>query len=214
MPNYQNQHRHNEFIPTRLSLLSRLKNWEDDEGWSDFFETYWRLIYSTAVKAGLTDAEAQDVVQETVLSISRSMLQQRYDARRGSFKNWLMRLTRWRIADQLRQRDSRASGNALTPQTTDTPLLERMADPVGMELEALWEKEWDKSLLETALDRVKRAVDPKQFQIFDLYVLKEWPVMKVAQALRVNPGGVYVIKHRISRLLRREFERLQHDEPS
>jgi len=31
-------------IPTRSSLLGRLKDWEDQESWRDFFETYWRLI--------------------------------------------------------------------------------------------------------------------------------------------------------------------------
>jgi hypothetical protein len=52
----------NELIPTRESLLSRLKNWEDRDSWEDFFDTYWKLIYGTARKAGLTDAEAQDIV--------------------------------------------------------------------------------------------------------------------------------------------------------
>src|SRR5580658_10178103 len=53
-------------IPTRRSLLSRLKNWNDNESWKTFFDTYWRLIYNTAVRAGLNDAEAQDVVQDTI----------------------------------------------------------------------------------------------------------------------------------------------------
>jgi len=60
-----------EFIPTRRTLLSRLKNWNDQESWKEFFETYARLIYSVAAKAGLTDAEAQDVVQETVIIVAR-----------------------------------------------------------------------------------------------------------------------------------------------
>jgi len=32
-----------EFIPTRSSLLSRLKRWDDQEGWRDFFDTYWKV---------------------------------------------------------------------------------------------------------------------------------------------------------------------------
>ena len=47
-----------ELIPTRQSLLSRLKNSEDHDSWQDFFDTYWKLIYSVAVKSGLTVAEA------------------------------------------------------------------------------------------------------------------------------------------------------------
>ena len=57
-------------IATRASLLVRLKDREDQASWQEFFDTYWRLIYSVATKAGLNDAEAQDVVQETVISVA------------------------------------------------------------------------------------------------------------------------------------------------
>ena len=51
-------------------MLGRLKDWSDDQSWRDFFETYWRLIYSTARKNGLSDAEAQEVVQERVIAVT------------------------------------------------------------------------------------------------------------------------------------------------
>src|SRR5438132_294694 len=91
-------------LPTRHSLLSRLKNWDDSESWSDFFNTYWRLIFNFACKAGLTEAEAQDVVQQTVIEVSQKIREFKYDPKRGSFKTWLLQLTRWRIQDQFRKR--------------------------------------------------------------------------------------------------------------
>ena len=93
-----------EFIPTRYSLLSRLQNWGDDESWKDFFDTYWRLFHSLALKAGLTETEAQEVVQEAVISVARNIVKFRRERNLGSFKGWLRNLTRWRIADQLRKR--------------------------------------------------------------------------------------------------------------
>ena len=45
-----------EFIPTRRSLLIRLKDLADQESWKQFFDTYWKLIYTTARRAGLNDA--------------------------------------------------------------------------------------------------------------------------------------------------------------
>jgi DNA-directed RNA polymerase specialized sigma24 family protein len=62
-----------ELIPTRQTLLSRLKDWQDQASWREFFDTYWRLLYGVALKAGLTEAEAQDVVQETMLAAARNM---------------------------------------------------------------------------------------------------------------------------------------------
>src|SRR6476659_3707614 len=93
-----------EGASTRYSLLSRLQKWDDQESWKDFFDTYWRLIYSLAIKSGLSEAEAQDVVQETVISVAKSIHKFERDRSRGSFKAWLKNIIRWRIADQLRSR--------------------------------------------------------------------------------------------------------------
>ena len=73
----------NEFIPTRRSLLGRLKNWDDLASWQEFFDTYARLIHRVAVKAGLNDAEAQDVVQETIIIVARKIPGFKYDPALG-----------------------------------------------------------------------------------------------------------------------------------
>jgi RNA polymerase sigma-70 factor (ECF subfamily) len=200
-----------EDLPTRQSLLSRLKDWSDQESWRVFFDTYWKVIYHTAVKAGLTDAEAQDVVQDTVLSVSKSMKTFKYDTKNGSFKAWLLRLTGWRIKDQFRKRQK----NIQTPRpdartSTGTGTVERIPDPAGQPLEAVWDEEWETNLLKAAIRRVKRKVDPSHYQLFDLHVLKHWPVARVARALKMNPGKIYLIKHRISKLIKNEIENLQH----
>src|SRR5215813_15103282 len=91
-------------LATRASLLGRLKNLEDQTSWQEFFDTYWQPIYRLAVKAGLTDSEAQDVVQETIITASKHLPAFRYDPKVCSFKTWLLRLARWRIIDQLRKR--------------------------------------------------------------------------------------------------------------
>src|SRR5947199_8736415 len=91
-----------DLIPTRESLLSRLKDWEDRESWQDFFDTYWRLIYGVARKAGLSDAEAHDIVQETVISVARKSERFRYDPAVCSVKGWMLQLTRWRTSRQVK----------------------------------------------------------------------------------------------------------------
>src|SRR5678816_1887940 len=88
-------------LPTRSSLLSRLRNLDDNRSWRTFFDTYWRLIYNVARKSGLSDEDAQDVVQETVIAVARKMPAFRYDASKGSFKQWLLLITRRRICDHL-----------------------------------------------------------------------------------------------------------------
>src|SRR5512144_1818270 len=93
-----------DLLPTRYSLLSRLGNWDDQQSWKDFFDAYWRLIYGIAINAGLTPAEAQDVVQETVICVSKNIAKFKRDRGLGSFKGWLRNIVRWRIADQFHKR--------------------------------------------------------------------------------------------------------------
>jgi RNA polymerase sigma-70 factor (ECF subfamily) len=202
----------NELIPTRESLLSRLKDWGDQEGWRVFFETYWKLIYNSAIKAGLTDAEAQDVVQETVISLMKSMPRFEYNPERGSFKSWLLQLASWRARDQFRKRQR---GIEYVENTDESQMESRkvMADPLTeaaiSELESEWEKEWENNLWEAAIERVKKKADHKQYQAFDLYMLRKWPVLKVAGTLKMNVGSVYLAKHRIGNLIKAEIHDLR-----
>src|SRR5437762_12030635 len=119
----------NELIPTRATLLQRLKNWQDQSSWQDFFDTYWKLIYGIARKAGLTEAEAQDVVQETMASVAKHMPTFNYNLAIGSFKAWLLNMTHWRIIGQLRKRgpytEQRPSRNDISNRTNRAKRLAR-----------------------------------------------------------------------------------------
>ncbi len=64
-------------------------------------------------------------------------------------------------------------------------------------------------MFEAAVDRVKRRVKEEQFQMFDLYVVKKWPVEKIAGTLGVSSGQVYLAKHRIGGLIKKEVQRLE-----
>jgi RNA polymerase sigma-70 factor (ECF subfamily) len=199
-----------ELIPARHTLLRRMKNWEDQASWEDFFNIYWKLIYGVAIKAGLTDAEAQDVVQETVMNVAKNIKDFEIGSQRGSFKAWLLQNTRWRIADQLRKRFPQASHLRVLPREgSDTPTTERLPDPASLDLDALWNADWQQNLVDAALANLRSQVDPEQYQMFDLHVLRSWPAVKVARELGIKMGRVYFAKYKISRLLKKEIRRLE-----
>jgi len=195
-------------IATRASLLGRLKNREDHASWQEFFDTYWMLIYRVAKKAGLTDVEAQDIVQETVIAMANKLPGFIYDPKVCSFKTWMLRLTRWRIIDTLRKRLPQ-SAPAADSNGTATSALDRIPDESSLKLDAVWDEEWEKSLLSAALQRVKPHLKPEHYQIFDLYALRQLPVSQVAEIMGVSAARVYLIKHRVAALVRREVQQLE-----
>lgn len=160
------------------------------------------------------------MVQETIIVVARKIPGFKYDPALGTFKSWLVLIIRRRIEKQLKKRmpivgqASRLSGSGGTPalradETKRTATVERVPDPKGFALEAVWAAEWEKNLSQVALAPVKARVKPKQFQMFDLYVFKDWSVKEVARALGVTSAQVYVNKHRLAALLKKELRNLQ-----
>lgn len=204
------KHTNDELIPTRASLIHRLKNWQDSASWQDFFKVYWKLIYGIARKAGLSDDEAQDVVQETLISVAKHMPTFKYDPSIGSFKAWLLNMTRWRIIGQFRKRQPLAE-HATKDSTRRTATVDDAPDPNSPDVDAIWEAEWETNLLHAAMDNLKRRIDPLRYQVFEFYVNKEWPPEKVAGRFGVSVNHVYQTKHRMTELLRVEVARLEKE---
>jgi RNA polymerase sigma-70 factor (ECF subfamily) len=200
-----------ELAPTRLSLLERLRDLDDRASWQEFFDTYWKLIYLAAVRGGLAEADAEDVVQETIIGIARNMENFRYDPSVCSFKGWLMHVTRSRIVDHLRK--AKPGKYAFVSLSADTEAAEEDSlsiDPASEKLfEDIWDSEWQTNLMEAAMERVKRSVAPEHYQIFYLHSVKGMPARDVAELLGASVPKVYVVRHRVARRIKSEIRMLE-----
>jgi RNA polymerase sigma factor (sigma-70 family) len=203
-------------LQTRRSLLSRIKDWEDRDGWQQFYDTYSNLIFGAALSAGLNHEEAQEVLQETVLTVAKKLRADtghepafKYDPAKGSFKSFLLHTTRWKITDQFRKRGPLVRKPARRDtRTSRTPTEARIPDP-NNDFEIKFDRDYRQTIQEAALERVKHSVKAKHYQVYDLYVLKQWPVAKVAQMLGLNAGQIFIAKHRILGLMKKEVQRMQ-----
>jgi RNA polymerase sigma-70 factor (ECF subfamily) len=200
---------------TRASLLERLKDLDDATSWNEFHRTYRDLIFSVARRAGLNETEADEVVQDTLVSVEKKIPGFIYDPAKDSFKGWLLTVTRWRILDQLEKRKGMEGQSLLTSaatkveEKTRTATVERILDPVGLDLGAIWDEEWEKKLLQAALVRIKRQVHPHHYEIYHVRVILGQPVREVARALGVNAAQVHLAKFRVGRLLKKAISQLQ-----
>ncbi len=199
-----------QLIPTRKSLLSRLKHWDDQKSWQDFYDIYAGLIHRVALKAGLTESEAEDVVQETVVAVAKGIQNFKYDPAHCSFKTWLHAIARRQATNQFRKRQGKgrvmeplAGSNGTSSTVDDIP------DPAARALDETWEKEWERNLLAAAAERVKARVSPAQYQIFEYHVLQQHSAAETARALGISAAKVYLAKHRISAQVRNEVAYLR-----
>jgi RNA polymerase sigma-70 factor (ECF subfamily) len=196
-------------LRTRPSLLLRVQSWEDTSSWSEFHRLYRKLVYGLARRSGLSHEDAEDVTQDVFKRVAETIHEFESDPSRGRFRGWLMNLTRWRIADKFSSKPKNEHHSAPRSDETGprTSTIERVPDKVETDEE--WLKEWQRHLLDAACERIARRVKAKHYQVFDLYVRQQWPVLKVARELGVNPGSVYLIGHRLTKQLKDEVEVLR-----
>jgi RNA polymerase sigma factor (sigma-70 family) len=207
---------------TRPSLLARLKDWSQQTAWRQFDHDYAPLLRNVARKAGLTEVEADEVAQETLISVAKKIGEFEHAGRRGSFRAWLYQQARWRIADQFRVRAKArpltslvASASEAAEIESDSPTagalrVEETAGTVSSEsdpvFDRLWNAEWEEHVRQSALVRVKRQVSPRQFQLFELHVFQGLSVREAAKAAGTTMAAVYMAKSRVGRLFRKEMK--------
>src|SRR5215475_12271915 len=112
----------------------------------EFYRIYGKVVRDFAIQAGLTDTEADEVVQETAIAMSRPLPEFRYNPKLCRFKTFLLNQASWRIKDQINKRKKHesvvdSSRSASPDETTGTPTINRIADPLAVDLDAVFEVE-------------------------------------------------------------------------
>lgn len=177
------------------------------QSWDEFYRLYRKLVYGFSKKAGLSHEEAEEVTNDVFLSVAKTIHDFESDPARGTFRGWLLNLTRWKVNDKFRCRP-KDMGRPRNPEVTDqTGTIERIPDP--NDGAPNWDSEWQSALLDAAMARVARRANAKHFQVFELCTRRGWSILKVAKEIGINPAAVYLIRHRLRAMLRVEIDDLK-----
>jgi RNA polymerase sigma-70 factor, ECF subfamily len=188
-------------ISTDETLLEQLKRAPEHGAWRVFFGHYADPIRRYARKLGLRDADAEDVLQETMVVLMRTLPEFLYDPAKGRFRNFLLTIVH-RQTLRAHRRHKREQ------QRNETYSKEQDAHHSPPDREALLA--WKEAILEAALERTIQSDEdaPKTIAIFRDYVLHHHPAPEVATRYGVEPNNVYQIKHRYLSKVRAEAARL------
>ncbi len=192
------------FITTTL-LLERLKDSRDTRAWEMFDQRFSGVILATAVKLGLTEADAADAAQETILQALRDYQAGKYDRSKGRLSTWIISIAHHRIVDALRKRRRErdlAEGSRGGGRADDDPSTGDVAAVFDQALERrIFEQAWEKIQAESKLAR-------ETLLAFELSALRQVPAAQVASRCGMSVEQVYVAKNRVSRRLQEMVEEL------
>ncbi len=183
---------------TSTELLAGLRDAHNKSAWRQLCARYEPILLACAGRAGLQQADAHDVVQETLLTFVERFRAGDYDRERGRLRAWLRGIAANKIHEVRRQRPRQEVQAA--DQTGSTQLLQRVPDEA--ELADDFEAEWERSVLAECLRLVREQVDVLTFESFRLYALEDRPVEEVAARLGITREAVYVHKSRVLKRLR------------
>jgi RNA polymerase sigma-70 factor (ECF subfamily) len=194
---------------TRLSLLVQIRDGTNHAAWSEFVKLYGPLVYGFARKRGLQDADAADLMQDVLRSVSAAIGRLDYDRTQGTFRGWLFTITRNKLFNFLSARRVRPQGSG---DTTTNRLLDAHAE--ASDGADTWELEYQRRLASIAMERVKVEFQENTWRAFWLTAVEGVSAADAAKQVGISPGAVYVAKSRVLARLKQEVESIERQEES
>jgi RNA polymerase sigma-70 factor (ECF subfamily) len=180
---------------TRTTLLERLRDAGDGMAWEEFFHAYGPSLFAYAVRRGCSDATAQEMVQEVMLSVYQGRDLFRYDRERGRFRDWIGGILRNKIAERRRRPSERFRGRGGPDDDVQA------VEAANVSPDQVWEDLFEQALLSALLDAVRREINPRTYQAFELLVLHELPGEEVASVTGLSRNAVYLARRRVCQRL-------------
>ena len=189
--------------PTRASLLLRIRDSQDRLAWGEFVRVYAPLVHAYGRRRGLQDSDAADLTQEVLHRVSRASAGFEYDPAKGSFRGWLLAVTR----NELRKLAARNARQATGAGDTDVHrFLEQEADASD---EDAWRREYRWNLFQWAANKVRGEFRDPTWQAFWRTAVLANAIDQVARDLGISPGAVYVARSRVTARIRQEIEAVE-----
>jgi RNA polymerase sigma factor (sigma-70 family) len=189
---------------TSLSLLHRLRQTSDSEAWNRLMDMYAPLLKRWLGRYGVQESDADDLMQEVLLAVSKDVSEFDHNGRTGAFRSWLKMILIHRLRNfwRMRGRRPQATGNSDVQQQID-----QLEDPTS-EMSALWNRQHDEFVVRRLLIDTERLFAPKTWQAFLRQTLEGQRADQVAADLGMSLNAVFIAKSRVLNRLRQQADGL------
>lgn len=188
----------NEFPDTHPSMLAAMQAESGGSGWLEFYQRYAPAVFRVARYRGLDRHDAEDIVQQVMLSITRHIDSFEYSRDRGMFRNWVRQIAENKIIDFLRsRRPINHIGESVTEPLDQSPTLDE-----------LWTREWKLQDILFCIDECRRDIAPRTFDAFCMYVVEGFSAKETAERTKMTVDQVYVTRNQVLKRVRRLMAKL------
>ena len=196
----------NDFPETESVLLAQIKSLDDQQAWEQFVSLYRPVIMRLAAKRGMQKADAEDLTQQVLMSVAKSIGEWKKQNESVRFRYWLNRVAKNAIINAVtrKPRDLAVGGSTVGNRLADQPADKDPNEEV--------ELEYRRELFFQAASIVEGDVEPVTWQAFQRSVVEGMPIEKVATELGTSIGKIYAARSRVMRKMKKAIESLELSE--
>lgn len=190
---------------TTTQILDDLKFSDNPAAWKTFTDHFYPVILAFAKNLGLSSADAEDATQETIVQFLRLYRDNKFQREKGHLSHWIFGVARNIIRDYIKKSPKEFH---IADNGTRTSFWDSIQDDKAVL--HTWTTEWQRVVLSRCLLRVRREVDEKTYQAFEMYAMAQQPVEQVSKQLDMTPNAVYIAKNRVLtkiRELKKQYDR-------
>ncbi|MDF7822732.1 sigma-70 family RNA polymerase sigma factor [Pontiellaceae bacterium B12227] len=191
---------------TRRTLISRIRDRDDDEAWEEFVQIYRRYIYAIIRNMNISEADADDLVQTVLIKLMDSCSKQDMGEIRR-FRSWLSTMTRNCVIDFIRKRSMEAERFEMAVKEDEMAYLKDIRLP---DIEQIAEREWGVHLANMAMENIKPLFSGKAIKVFQLN-LDGVEIAEIAKKMNLKENSVYRLRNRVKARLISEIEELRKE---
>jgi RNA polymerase sigma-70 factor, ECF subfamily len=184
---------------TSVSLLERVRD-QDAQAWQRLVRLYGPLVHFWCQRWGVAAVDAEDVVQEVFLAVSRG-LGEFERQRSGGFRSWMRGICRHKLLDHQRRRHRQP--DAAEGGTDAQVRIQEIAEPDPGE-----EAAEVTGLYRRALDLLRAHFEENTWRAFWGVAVDSRPTDVVAGELGMSAVAVRIAKSRVLARLREEMQDL------
>ncbi|WP_168442469.1 RNA polymerase sigma factor [Pontiella desulfatans] len=185
----------------------RAKNQDDEAAWEEFVRYYREFFHMVLNQMGLLSADADDLVQEILIQIWKSLPNHIYDQDRAQFRTWLSRLIRNQVLNHVRTTKRRDRKHAAVAEQGEEDHIAVVTEP---EVEQIIRKEWEIYIVQLAIENIKPLFSERSIKAFSMSI-DGYDTAHIAEYLGVKPNSVVKLKSRVKARLVKEIHRLRNE---
>ncbi len=191
-----------EFPETQSFLLANIQSLENREAWSEFVQIYRPVIYRMARRRGMQDADAQDLSQDVLVRVSKSI--DRWEPQAGiRFRHWLRKVATNAIVTAV----TKSAPVGVLDGSVADQILAETPEVIAAKSE-LYDECFRERYLRAATI-VRGDVSPVTWAAFEQTVVQGRSCEEVAVTLGKSLGTIYAARSRIIKRLQSEVQRLE-----